>query len=309
MAPIRSLTFRPSGRADTARNSPLRRVKDIIGKLDEFYFLDSPRFSDYLASLKNAYQQAPCRKLAIAGKGYPAEPGRTAQAPGQLFRPRRQDQTPVPGSRQERIKGLVAPHIDLKAGATSYAHAYKALAEAIAPSLFVVLGTDHYGPHRFTATWKGYDTPFGPIPCDKAFLKALSSKLDFSIFEDEFNHSREHFIEFQALWLRYLFQTQPIPAHGPALMRLVCRYRGRTETADQCARCCRDDPGPEGHEYRPWPEPVSCLAGADLTHLGIPVWPRGAAHPGQPRAGWRQGQANSLEKTRHRRRTPMQWPP
>jgi AmmeMemoRadiSam system protein B len=99
----------------------------------------------------------------------------------------------------------VAPHIDLHRGGHSYAWGYGALAESEPADLYVLLGTCHMPMRRpFAATSLAYDTPFGPVTADREVLERLQKLAPFDIFEDELSHRREHALEFQAVYLRYL---------------------------------------------------------------------------------------------------------
>jgi AmmeMemoRadiSam system protein B len=72
--------------------------------------------------------------------------------------------------------------------------------------LFVVLGTGHQPmQHRFGAWRKDYVTPFGAARTDAAALAALADGLPFDLFADEWAHRKEHSIEFQIVYLQYLF--------------------------------------------------------------------------------------------------------
>src|SRR5256885_6224606 len=56
----------------------------------------------------------------------------------------------------------------------------------------------------FAVTARPYDTPFGPVVADPDFLERLAKRAPFDIFEAELGHQREHALEFQAVYLRYL---------------------------------------------------------------------------------------------------------
>ncbi len=100
----------------------------------------------------------------------------------------------------------MAPHIDFHRGGTTFAWAYKAVAERATADLFVVLGTAH-APTRslYHLTRKSFDTPFGALETHAEFVEGLSGRLNGNAFQEEFAHRAEHAIEFQAVFLRYLF--------------------------------------------------------------------------------------------------------
>jgi len=245
---------------------PRDKLLEIVKTLDENYFLESERFNGFLEGLKESYESAPYRKATHRGNAYPEDTLELRKLMDGFFGNDNGVGAPVRGCREETIGGLIVPHIDLEAGAVCYAPAYKALAEAQSPSLFVLLGTDHYGMNRFTATRKGYDTPFGPLETDTEFLEAVDSRLDFSIFENEFYHEREHSLEFQALWLRYLFPDEPLriaPIICGSFADAVEEKKSPSELADVAAMCNALEETIAGSD-----EPVCIIAGADLAHVG-----------------------------------------
>jgi MEMO1 family protein len=114
------------------------------------------------------------------------------------------------------LVGLVAPHIDPWRGAQCYGHAYGALAHALPKSIdtFVLFGTSH-APMRepFALCRKTFATPLGPMEADFASIDAIASASDFDVYADQFNHKREHSLEFQAVFLRHLL--------GPRKARII----------------------------------------------------------------------------------------
>ena len=69
----------------------------------------------------------------------------------------------------------------------------------------MLLGTSHQPMRQpFAATARPYDTPFGPVVADPVFHERLARLAPFDVYHDELAHEREHALEFQALYLRYL---------------------------------------------------------------------------------------------------------
>src|SRR5207247_2596728 len=72
--------------------------------------------------------------------------------------------------------------------------------------LFVIVGTCHVGMrHPFALTRKDYDTPLGPARADRDFVEALAARAAQDCFGSELAHRSEHSIEFQAVFLQYLY--------------------------------------------------------------------------------------------------------
>jgi AmmeMemoRadiSam system protein B len=106
-----------------------------------------------------------------------------------------------------RLVGLVAPHIDPWRGARCYGAAYRALSAALPKDAdtFILVGTSH-APMRepFALCRKAFATPLGPIEADRDSIDAIAKACDFDPYADQFNHKREHSLEFQAVFLRHL---------------------------------------------------------------------------------------------------------
>ncbi len=62
----------------------------------------------------------------------------------------------------------------------------------------------------FTVTSKDFETPLGTLPTDKAFVNALTESYSGDLFADEFAHRSEHSVEFQTVFLRYIFPDKDI---------------------------------------------------------------------------------------------------
>ena len=180
-------------------------VEEFVQKLDEANLLDSTRYRERQRRIADEYRSQAVRKAVHAGGAYPGEPSALRDfldsrylAPGGPGR--------RPGAVQKRARrALIAPHIDLHRGGHSYAWGYGALAESEPAELYILLGTSHMPMARpFAATARPYDTPFGPVLSDAPFLDRLAQRAPFDIFESELAHQREHALEFQAVYLRYL---------------------------------------------------------------------------------------------------------
>ena len=72
--------------------------------------------------------------------------------------------------------------------------------------IFVVLGTSHYGePDRFGLTRKPFATPFGTAPTETALVDELCKAAGGAVAVEDYCHAVEHSIEFQVVFLQYLF--------------------------------------------------------------------------------------------------------
>ncbi len=192
---------------------PSEDLQKITGFLDEALFLNSPAYDEHARKLRETrareeeeFRKSPVRKARSAEHGYPsgAEALR-AFLKGFFTDPRGPG---LPGETRAGIcRGAVVPHIDLRRGGTTYARAYKALAESERPEFFVVLGVAHAGGRElFTLTEKDFETPLGTVHTDKEAVRALrETGGGDALFAEEFAHRDEHSVEFQAIFLRHLF--------------------------------------------------------------------------------------------------------
>lgn len=193
---------------------PPGQVEAFVEQLDRAHLLDSERYRAHQRQLAEELRRLPVRPAVHAGGAYPGEPeALRAFLDARFTAPGGPGARPRPAGAPPR-RALVAPHIDLHRGGHSYAWGYGALAESAPAELYVLLGTCHLPMRRpFAATRLPYDTPFGPVTADPDFLERLQRRAPFDLFEDELSHRREHALEFQAVYLRYLGHSG-----GPGLL-------------------------------------------------------------------------------------------
>jgi MEMO1 family protein len=245
------------------------QIEAFVEKLDRAYLLDSSRFQARRRRTADEFRRQPSRPAVHAGGAYPGEPS-TLRA----FLERQYTAPGGPGARPGPVahpsrRGLIAPHIDLHRGAHSYAWGYKALAESEPAGLYVLLGTCHQPMRRpFAATRLPYDTPFGPVIGDLEFLERLQRRAPFDIYEDELSHAREHALEFQAVYLRYLGHTgDGCPAK---VVSILCVPPGTVPDGGTP----RDDPATEqliqalSETVAEDGRKVCFIGGADFAHVG-----------------------------------------
>jgi AmmeMemoRadiSam system protein B len=201
---------------------PSETLDALLGQLDEALLLDSPRFREHAERLHAAFAASPVRAAALAGRSYPGDPAELAGWLDSFFTHDRGPGAPIPSS-FARPRAIVAPHIDFHRGGPAYAWAYRALADSAwdVPDLVVVFGTDHNGVRQpFTLTRKHYETPLGPMQTDVELVERLAAEAGgAALFADEWHHRGEHSIEFQAVWLRYLYGER---ADGIRVLPILC---------------------------------------------------------------------------------------
>ncbi len=196
---IRARVFRETGR--TVLDGELERWAET---LDRALVLDGPSFAAYARD----YAARPVRPAACAGRSYPADEASLRDQLGRLFaHPAGSGPpTPRPPGAEATLRAVLCPHIDFGRGGPVYTWAYRELVERSDADVFVILGVAHQPcRHRFALTRKDFATPLGLAPTDREFVDRVAEIAGPRLFEDELAHRSEHSIEFQAVFLRYLF--------------------------------------------------------------------------------------------------------
>lgn len=189
------------------------QLEGFVKELDQALVLDSDHFRAEVAEQHAAFQSLTVRPAALAGRSYPEEPEELTHLLSEYFTaPGGPGTLPAEdGQPDGRLAAIIAPHIDYARGGPCYAYAYKALKESCRASCFVILGTCHRPmSHPFVLTRKAFQTPFGVVPTDGAFIDSLQARVDGDLFADEFAHRSEHTIELQVAFLQHVMAgSQP----------------------------------------------------------------------------------------------------
>lgn len=101
--------------------------------------------------------------------------------------------------RKGRILGAICPHAGYEFSGHCAAWAYKEIAEAEFPDLFIIIGPSHFGGESCT-TLEDFETPFGAVQVDKEFAKRL---VDAGLAVNDQSHAQEHSIEVQLPFLQF----------------------------------------------------------------------------------------------------------
>jgi len=245
------------------------RITEIADALDEQGFLDSPHFAERRAAIDRAFLEAPTRPAAHGGSAYPLDPSEIHAFFDGFFAPP-EGPGPVDGSGpgRPRVVGVIAPHIDFHRGRSAYAWAYRDLAERSDADLFVIFGTCHTGmAHPFALTLKAYESPLGEVPVDREFTEALAKRARQDCFGSEGAHRKEHSIEFQAVFLRYLFAGRREILMVPVLASFAHEALVGGRRVDDDPRIPRFLEA-LGETIAASGRRVALIAGADLAHVG-----------------------------------------
>jgi AmmeMemoRadiSam system protein B len=237
-------------------------LQELIEQLDRAGFLEGEAFERHYETLAAEYVAQPYRPLRQKdGFGVP-----DAQLAGYLTAIVDAADTTGGPCEGGSLVGLIAPHLDFARGDSCYGAAYRLLRETPKPARVVILGTNHFGRSRaVVATRKDWETPFGIVPGDVEFLERLESRCGASLCAAEFDHSREHSVELQLVWLRHLlgagFRVVSFLCPDPSGPTGTAPSDGRgadlRRFAEELGRLAQEDP-----------EPTLLVAGADLSHVG-----------------------------------------
>lgn len=208
--------------------------------LDEARLLLSPWFRHFKTELEEQFEQNQYRPPVCAGQSYPLkikelrlmfEAAFSKGSKGSIHSTNSKnpktskDSRDSKGSKDSRdikespheishIKGLYAPHIDLRIGLKTCIPAFRELMK-LKPSRVVLLATSHYAGsyyplydgYPFIATRKHFQTPFGTVQTDAAALSLLERHAEETgcSFHDR-AHRNEHSIELHLLFLQYIWK-------------------------------------------------------------------------------------------------------
>lgn len=245
------------------------RIQELIDQLDEHFLLDSERFRQMEREIIETFNHTPVRPMALAGEAYERDSEKLRQTIEAYFCEPEGPGLPIGHNESDGLVGAIAPHIDYRRGGSCYAWAHRAIQESSPADLFIILGTAH-SPTRqpFALTQKDFQTPWGPVATDRAFLAEIQAHCSFDFYEDEFVHKAEHSIELQLVFLRALwhkknpFQIIPVlcgsfheailknisPMDLPGIARFIEALRTAIEKSKR---------------------KVCLLASADLAHVGL----------------------------------------
>jgi MEMO1 family protein len=260
----------------TGEEIPVEAVVTIASQLEDALYCEGPRYAAALARAHAEFAGADVRHASHAGGAYYEAPKElVAYLDGKCLgvaKKHAHGKAHAPHGHSNghgaRIVGLIAPHIDPWRGAVGYGHAYGALREALAPEAdtFVLFGTSH-APMRepFALCKKAFHTPLGPLAADTDAIDRLAAAASFDPYADQYNHKREHSLEFQVVFLKHLLGKRPArivpilaglgehqahgkdPANDVAVERFVEAVRALVASR---------------------PGRVVLIAGADLAHVG-----------------------------------------
>lgn len=194
-------------------------IEQLCNELSKAYLLDDENFAEYLQKITTEFNESPIRKSSHAGFSYPAEPEEIIKLLNSYFEIVRSEQSHDEEKTYKSIKAIISPHIDFNRGGKSFAYAYNELKKTEPADIYIILGIAHAGGNeKFIGTYKDFETPLGIVKTDKELLKKISENYSGNLFSGEFTHKNEHSIEFQLIFLQYLFGGK----HDYKIIPILC---------------------------------------------------------------------------------------
>ncbi|MCS7023101.1 MAG: AmmeMemoRadiSam system protein B [Gemmataceae bacterium] len=235
-------------------------IATLARALDEALLLDSPHFWNQV--------RAPIRKPVCIGT-YEAKPEPLREQLTELFVADGGAGLPRPGvsNSPHRLRAVLVPHMDYRRGNITYGHGFKELIEQTPARVFVIIGTSHYSPARFSLTEQHFETPLGIVETDRDYVHRIAEAYGDGVFADPLAHVPEHSIELEVVLLQFLlgdkrpFKIVPLlvgsmqdcidadvdPTAKDEIVRMVSVLRQLEE------------------QYK---EPVCYIISGDLAHIG-----------------------------------------
>jgi AmmeMemoRadiSam system protein B len=243
-------------------NVPLDVLEQLVGFLDECYFLEGPRLRArltegdrppaflgcYGADADTARKQLRRLFTAPGGPGLPGNPGSRVASHG-------------------AIRAVLLPHMDYARGGVTYGWGFKELVERTDASLFVIVATSHYGSgRRFTLTRQNFTSPLGRVETDQAHLDRIVRHYGPGLFDDPYAHVGEHSIELEVVGMQYAFGDRPFRI-VPLVVGSFCDCVGRGSRPSEKADVARMMTALTRAEAEAG-EPVCYVISGDLAHIG-----------------------------------------
>ena len=250
--------------SESGAEVPVALVVQVASDLEEALFAEGAPYKRARARIEQVFADAEVRAASHAGGAYHDDPAKLAEYIEKDCFDMASGQAGPSG--KSRLVGLVAPHIDPWRGARGYGEAYGVLAKRLPrdATTFVLFGTSH-APMRqpFALCRKAFATPLGALEADTTAIDTIAAACAFDPYADQFNHKREHSLEFQVVFLRHLLGDRPakiIPilaglGHEQSTGESPLRSRSVERFLD-AVRKVVDSSG------------AVVIAGADLAHVG-----------------------------------------
>jgi AmmeMemoRadiSam system protein B len=267
---LREALIREIGAADAG---PL--LIQLIAALRDNAFLEDEVFAAARDRRHREFAASATRPAAHAGSGYPDDREELDATMRAYIDPADLD------SDSAKITAIAAPHVSPFGGWECYRAAYRKLPRDAAGRTFIILGTSHYGPmDLFGLTRKRFETPLGLTQPDLGIIDRLSARAAAGITPEDYYHSVEHSIEFQVLFLQWLYgpEIRIVPILCGSFARSIY-YGGKPEATDGVHRFFEELSEIADREK----DRLTWVLGVDMAHIGKRYGDAAAAHANQGR--------------------------
>jgi AmmeMemoRadiSam system protein B len=182
----------------------LSEVEAFIEQLDNIFLLDSDLFHEKVESVYGEFSRLENRPPSHAGSAYEADPEKLSRFIDVIEQNLPRDDSDYT---HQHITGVVAPHIDIMVGSTTYIDLYRHV-KGKNYKLVIILGIDHqWNDGLYSVSEKNFITPFGTIKTDRDFISQLIKRVpQGTLSSNDFGHRIEHSIEFQTIFLHYYLE-------------------------------------------------------------------------------------------------------
>lgn len=178
-------------------------IIDFIKQLDETNLLESEKTQQLRRQIYEEFKKSKIRPAIHKGLSYPQDILELTSFMSKFLK--REE----PKILLKSYVGLISPHIDLIRGGRVYAAGYGELLNSNIPDVIIAFGTSHKGGNSpFILTRKSYETPYGDVDVDMDLYNSFRQILWYEPDEEEYYHKNEHSLEFQALWLKYIWRDK-----------------------------------------------------------------------------------------------------
>ncbi|PMP93875.1 MAG: AmmeMemoRadiSam system protein B [Thermodesulfobacterium geofontis] len=172
----------------------------IVNFLDEKGLLWSKNFEEIKNKAYEKWLSLPLRPMAYANQAYPLSASEAQFFIEDILKLCNPDSSKPP-------KILIAPHIDLRAGAKAFAESYNRF-KIPSGSRVIIFGVGHHLDLPWSILTKDIATPFGVIKNDRGGLLYLTKSKQVEVFPNHIAHKLEHSIEFQILFLHHILKDE-----------------------------------------------------------------------------------------------------
>ena len=243
-------------------------IQGLVNQLDEALMLDNKNYRNFKNKLEEEFKNSRVRESSHAGLSYPQEANEIKNWLSSFFE--NAEKSHPSNSDLGKITGIISPHIDFRRGGHSYALAYRELINRCDADVFIIFGTSHFAnvENPFILTKKNFRTPFGEVETNAEIVEKLVKQTECDLFEGEIAHRTEHSIEFQVVFLQYLYREIKNFKIVPILCNSFFRMIQNVDSPMANTSVSMFLKGIKGI-IEGLGDKAFAIAGADLAHVGL----------------------------------------